>query len=667
MLLEQRLSRRGFIAASGAAMAAAGALPALGSAAGSSGAATHGAAAKGYQALTPSREDALRLSPGLRAQVLVGFGDPLFEGDPGLTARDLRSLAWLDADAAARQQRRFGSHNDAIAFFPSRTGRDAGLLCVNHEYVDAELVFAGLPADESARARDRETWIRAHPEAVAWMQAAHGVSVLEVRRGLRGWQVVKGARATRRITANTPMDIHGPARGDALLHTSADPTGTRALGTFANCAGGKTPWGTYLTAEENIQDYFGGAKTWAGGADADEATKRAHRRWPLHERSAYGWDLVDPRFDVRREPREALRHGWIVEIDPQDPGAPPRKRTALGRFCHEGANTLLTKDGRVAAYMGDDTKFEYVYKFVTRDRFDPKHRAANRDLLDHGTLFVARFDADGRGEWLPLVHDEAGPLNSRAGFASQAEVVIRCREAADLLGATPMDRPEDVEPSPVTGRVYMSLTKNDARAPVRGDFTGRTIDFGPDAANPRPKNDFGHIVELIEDGDDAASARFAWNVFMLAGDPRNPAARFLTRAEDLIAGQLAREDVYYAGYADRSAVSPIACPDNLGFDPSGRLWVVSDADTGLVGNNGCFVVPTSGPERGKLTQVLSAPAGAEVCGCEFTPDGSTLFLSIQHPGEGGSVDAPTSHWPDGQGLPPRSAVIAVTRDDGTPL
>jgi secreted PhoX family phosphatase len=266
-----------------------------------------------------------------------------------------------------------------------------------------------------------------------------------------------------------------------------------------------------------------------------------------------------------------------------------------------------------------------------------------------------------------LVHDENGPLNSRAGFADQGEVVIRCREAADLLGATPMDRPEDVEPSPVTGRVYMALTKNDARRAERGDFMGRRIDFGPDAANPRPKNDFGHIVELIEDGDDAASTRFAWNVFLLAGDPRNAAARLLTRAEDLVPGSMAREDIFYAGHADRARLSPIACPDNLGFDPSGRLWIVTDADTSLIGHNGCFMVPTTGPDRGLLKQVLSAPVGAEVCGCEFTPDGKTLFLSIQHPGEGGTVDAPVSHWPDGGGLPARSAVIAVSREDGRPL
>ena len=661
-LLEQRLSRRGFLEVSSAA-AAAGALPVAGVAATDVASPTKAAV---YTAIAPSREDRLRVASGLRHQILIGTGDALFKNDGGLSASDLRNLEWLDDQAATRQARRFGTNNDALAFFAADGRRTSGVLCVNHEYVMPELMFAGLPESSAERAKLRDGWIKTHPQAVAWMQAAHGVSVLNLQRSARGWSVRQGGPSTRRITANTPMEICGPARGDVLMQTNADPSGTRALGTFANCAGGKTPWGTYLTAEENIQDYFGGARTWAADS-TDDATKRAHQRWPLRERSAYGWDIVDPRFDLRREPREPLRHGWIVEIDPLNPAAPPKKRTALGRFCHEGANTILTRDGRVAAYMGDDTKFEYVYKFVTRDRFDPKNRAANRDLLDHGTLYVARFDADGRGEWLPLIHDEKGPLSTRNGFRNQAEVVIKCRAAADILGATPMDRPEDVEPSPLTGRVYMSLTKNDSRAAARGEFGGRELDLSPNVANPRPKNEFGHIVELTEDDDDAASTRFAWNVFLLAGDPRNPETRFLTRAADLLPGQLVRTDVYYAGFGERTAVSPIACPDNLGFDPSGRLWIVTDADEELIGNNGCFVVPTTGAERGLLRQVLSAPVGAEVCGCEFTPDGTTLFLSIQHPGEGGTVDQPVSHWPDGNGLPARSAVIAVTREDGNPL
>jgi secreted PhoX family phosphatase len=663
LLLDERLSRRRFLATTGLAAAAAGTLPAAGLAAAPPAA---GGARKSYRSIGPLRDDAVRLSAGLRHQVLIGWGDPLFAGDVGLSAKDIRSLDWLDDEASARQERRFGTNNDALAFFQADGKRTAGVLCVNHEYVTPELSLAGLPADPAGRVAVREAWIKARPQVVPWMQAAHGVSVLDLQRGTDGWRVVRGGRSTRRITANTPTELMGPARGDLLLRTNADPDGTVALGTFANCAGGKTPWGTYLTAEENIQDYFGGARSWAAET-TDEATRLAHRRWPLGERSAYGWEVTDARFDVRREPREPLRHGWIVEIDPQDPTSPPKKRTALGRFCHEGANTILAKDGRVAAYMGDDAKFEYIYKFVTRDRFDPRNLAANRDLLDHGTLYAARFDAHGKGEWLPLVHDENGPLNSRSGFRNQAEVVIRCRAAADLLGATPMDRPEDVEPSPLTGRVYMALTKNDERNPARREFNGREIDLGPDHANPRPRNDFGHIIELIEDGDDAASLRFAWNVFLLAGDPRNPAARFLTRAEDLSAGALTREDTYYGGFRDPTRVSPIACPDNLGFDPSGRLWVVTDGADELIGNDGCFVVPTNGPDRGLLQQVMSAPVGAEVCGCEFTPDGTTLFLSVQHPGEGGSVDKPVSHWPDGHGLPARSAVIAVSREDGEPL
>jgi secreted PhoX family phosphatase len=618
--------------------------------------------------LAPSRADALLLAPGYRHDILIRWGEALWRGGESLEPRLLAGPLLTRADAAAKQERQFGTNCDAIAFFPLSAGSSRrGLLCVNSEYVQVELAFSGLPHDDTQRAAMFANWIRANPNAVRWMQAAHGVNVIEVERRARGWRYRPGARQTRRITANTPCEIMGPARGAPLLRTNADPTGTRVLGTLANCAGGKTPWGTFLTAEENIDDYFGFARSW-GGDTEDFATLAAHARFPLGERSIYGWDLIDRRFDVRVEPREALRFGWIVEIDPFDPTAPPRKRTALGRFSHEGANTVLTRDGRVAAYMGDDDKFEYVYKFVTRGRFDPANRAANRDLLDDGTLYVARFDADGRGEWLPLVYDPNGPLNAATGFTSQADVVIKARAAADLLGATPMDRPEDVEPSPVSGRVYIALTKNGDRtgARARDFYTNREIELGPDAANPRPKNDYGHIVELIEQDEDAAATRFSWQVFLLAGNPQG-GGTLLTRYEDVVRGGLKREDTWYAGQSNPQQLSPIACPDNLGFDREGRLWIVTDTDDYSFGNNGCYVVPTTGPERGLLRQVASAPVGAEVCGCEFTPDGRTLFLSIQHPGEGGSIDAPVSHWPDGGSLPPRSAVVAIEREDGAPL
>ena len=664
-ILERRLSRRDALAAGLTATVSvgiAGALPVASATAKPAG------RAAALPRLEPSTRDALLLAPGYRYDVVAGWGDPITTRSTGFAADSRRTLAWLDSRAAERQAASFGENCDAIAYFPTSGQSSArGVLCVNHEYVVAELAFAGLPADAKTRARERRRWIEAHPQAVAWMQAAHGVSVIEVERGLRGWRTRPGGRLARRITANTPCGIMGPARGADLMRTVADPSGTRALGTFANCAGGKTPWGTYLTAEENIQDYFGGAEALAA-AGIDEATRAAHARWPLLRHSAYGWEWVDPRFDLLREPREPLRHGWIVEIDPRDPAAPPRKRTALGRFCHEGANTIVARDGRVVAYMGDDAKFEHVYKFVTRGRFDPANPGANRDLLDEGTLYAARFDASGRGRWLPLVHDENGPLNTAAGFRSQADVVIKCRAAASLLGATPMDRPEDVEPSPLTGRVYVALTKNGDREPgARGFMYGREVDFDPNPANPRPDNDFGHIVEMIEDGDDATGETFSWNVFLLAGDPRVPGGRFLTQPEDIAAGRLARGDTYYAGFPDRSQVSPLACPDNLGFDPQGRLWIVTDAEAGLVANNGCYVVPTQGPDRGLLRQIASGPVGSEVCGCEFTPDGRTLFLAIQHPGEGGVVERPVSHWPDGGSRQPRSAVVAVTREDGQPL
>jgi secreted PhoX family phosphatase len=359
----------------------------------------------------------------------------------------------------------------------------------------------------------------------------------------------------------------------------------------------------------------------------------------------------------------------MVEIDPHDPKSVPRKRTALGRFQHEGANTIVGKSGHVAAYMGDDDKFEYIYKFVTRDTFDPKNPAANRDLLDHGTLYCARFDADGTGEWLPLVQDENGPLNSSAGFANQGDVVIKARAAADLLGATPMDRPEDVEPSPITGRIYIPCTKASERGVTgRTDWSGRHVETGVNAANPRSDNKSGHIIEIAEGGDDARAVRFTWSVFLLAGDPA--AGRYIVDARELAlasGGSLAGTDTYFAGYPNAAELSPVYCPDNLGIDPQGRLWIVTDSDNKGNPNNGCFVVPTSGPQRGLLKQLASGPNGCEVCGCEFTPDGRTLFLAIQHPGEGGRLTKPRSHWPDGNGMPARAALVAIEREDGGPV
>lgn len=590
-----------------------------------------------FVGITPDQSAGLMLAKDFRSTVVARWGDTIMPGTPSLDVSRLRDNVLLAAGAVKQQMGQFGAHCDGVVYFPmdSRDSR-RGLLCVNHEYVSIEQSFAGLPKNDEEHSRDREAWIQAHPQAVAWMQAAHGVSVLEVRRSRAGWAVDTRSRFARRITANTVCELTGPARNNRLLRTEADPDGSRVLGTFANCAAGRTPWGTYLTAEENIDDYFGGYRTWLD-KDPDANQREAHRRWPLRERSAYGWEYADKRFDLHQNANEPFRHGWIVEIDPRQPELPPRKRTALGRFSHEAAATRLAQNGRVAVYMGDDDEFEYVYKFVSHGRYVPGRTVNPSALLDDGTLFVARFDADGTGRWLPLRYDPQGPLNRANGFENQGDVLIKARAAADLLGATPMDRPEDVEPNPVTGKVYIACTKNPNReaASRRAQFMGRVVDLGVDSANPRGANPFGHIIELSERDNDSAATDFRWEILLLGGaQTKNGGEHWL------------------------------ACPDNVGFDPAGRLWVVTDSDKRVNPNNGCFMVGVDGNGRGVLHQLLSAPRAAEVCGCEFTPDGTTLFLSIQHPGEGGSLEKPLSDWPDGGGLPPRSSLIAITRKAG---
>lgn len=618
-----------------------------------------------FVSIAPQNSDAFVVADGYRHNVIARWGDSLVTGTRDLDTGLLAADKWLNAGAVAAQERQFGTNADAVAYFPLQQGRAArGLVCVNHEYVNGELIWPGHRGSGMPAAA-RKAWFDTHPHAVAFMQAAHGVSVMQLHREASGWIRDLGAPQTRRITARTAMEISGPARGHALLRTHADPSGTRVSGTFANCAAGKTPWGTYLTSEENVDDYFAGGRTMLE-AGKNPALADAYRRFGLRERSFYGWEIQDPRFDARLEPHEPLRFGWMVEIDPHDPKSVPRKRTALGRFQHEGANTIVGKSGHVAAYMGDDDIFEYVYKFVTRDRFDAKQPAANRDLLDHGTLYAARFNADGTGEWLPLVQDEKGPLNTAAGFANQGDVVIKVRAAADLLGATSMDRPEDVEPSPITGRIYVACTKTAERGvESTRDINGRAPETTVNAANPRPDNRSGHIIEIAEADDDARATTFTWNVFLLAGDPAG--GRYIADARDLLPGKVGATDTYFAGYPSATGQSPLHCPDNLGIDPQGRLWIVTDTDDRSRPNNGCFVVPTSGPQKGLLKQLASGPISCEVAGCEFTPDGRTLFLSIQHPGEGGTLNSPRSHWPDGDGRPARAAFLALEREDGQPV
>jgi secreted PhoX family phosphatase len=392
-------------------------------------------------------------------------------------------------------------------------------------------------------------------------------------------------------------------------------------------------------AEENIHGYFSGELP-AGHKEAGN-----YKRMGIPEGS-YEWAAHYDRFDIGKEPNEPNRFGWIVEVDVNDPGSMPKKRTALGRFKHEGAESIVSTDGRVVFYLGDDERFDYVYKFVTAGKFNPDDRAANMELLDEGTLYVAKFSEDGAVAWLPVVFGE-GPLTAENGFASQADVLIETRRAADLLGATKMDRPEDVQPNGVNGRVYVMLTNNTKRK-----------DDQVDAANPRAKNAFGHLIEIAEDGGDFAATTGKWEVLLKCGDPSvaEVGASFST---------------------ETSANGWFGMPDNCAVDSAGRLWVATDGnnakDTGRT--DGLWAVDTEGSARTTSKLFFRAPVGAEMCGPLFTPDDATAFVAVQHPGDGGEewegfgrpsyYEDLSTHWPDFKpDMPVRPAVVAITRQGG---
>ena len=570
----------------------------------------------GFKSVGATTADTLTVPEGYVAEVIAAWGEPV-----GLAAAS-PAFRFDASNSAAEQEAQMGMHHDGMHYF-AQHGNQGGLLAINHEYTDDGLLHPDGLATWSA-------------EKVRKSQAAHGVSVIEVRQAAGGsWQVVRPSPYARRITAFTPVELRGPAAGHPLLRTAADPLGRRVLGILNQCASGITPWGSYLTSEENFITYFKGPEE----PDAHQ------RRWGLRKGTGlyYRWHEHDERFDTARHPNEHNRFGWVVEIDPHDPTMTPIKRTAMGRAAREGATVAVTKGGRAVVYSGEDARFEYIYKFVSRDAIRPGGFKANSELLDHGTLYVARFDADGRGRWLPLTHGD-GPLTAANGFADQGELLVKARQASDALGATKMDRPEWIAIDHERW-VYCTLTNNSAR--------GAAGQPGVDAANPRANNSMGHIIRWREDGDHDGSS-FAWNHFVLAGDPANERAD----AKGNVKG-----DAFGA-------------PDGLWVDGRGVLWIQTDMSSTAMGKGdlqrlGNNMMLAADPKSGETRRFLVGPPGCEVTGATGTPDGRTMFINIQHPGEtpGGRSDPANpqrysswpDHRPDGR---PRSATVVIRRRDG---
>ncbi|MFJ3093895.1 PhoX family protein [Streptomyces hydrogenans] len=581
-----------------------------------------------FAPVAPNTEDRVTVPSGYGQNVVIRWGEPILRGAPAFDS---------ERQTAEAQAGQFGYNNDFLSLLPLRGERDRQVLVANHEYTDEVLMFRGYDAANPTREQVEIAW------------AAHGLSVVVVQEERRGGRLTPVRRhpLNRRLHTTSAFELTGPAAGGALVRTSADPKGRTVLGTLNNCAGGTTPWGTTLHGEENFNQYF------ANGSSATD--KRYGVGTGASERK---WERFDKRFDLAQEPNEVHRFGWVVELDPYDPESTPRKRTALGRFKHEAAQPRLTADGRPVVYMGDDERFDYFYKFVSSKRMmkgdSRKARAHNLTLLDEGTLYVARLtgdspaaeldgtgklpndgEFDGSGTWIPLA--TAGPEGavSHVPGMTAEEVFVFTRLAGDKAGATKMDRPEDVEPSPRTGRVYVALTNNTNR--------GKGTNPGVDEANPRNLNKHGQVLELAEHWDDPSADGFAWRLFLVAGDPDDPAT-------------------YFAGYP-KDKVSPISCPDNVAFDPHGNLWISTDGNQ-LGSHDGLFGVAVHGERRGELKQFLTVPRGAETCGPVIQD--RRVLVAVQHPGEldGASVENPASVWPDGPGRIVRPSVVAVWRNDG---
>ena len=640
--------------------------------------AASGSAHASFASVGITNADTVSVPAGYSWRTLIAWGDALFEGIPD--APD------LDAMTRADQERRFGQNNDMLALFageyafPPPKTQDRMILCANNEYATLELVYPGLRSPRDVT-----------PAQIEALYAAVGVSVVDLARDGSGWRVVKSNAAggrNRRITPFTPVVFSGPAARHPWIvaasekFNAAEPARGEApahavrCGTGANCAGGLTPWGTYLTAEENFDGLFVGyLDSAAQFEDPALALDSSSFGYPSYGPPA---DKAPQQFNLASNPRGPALYGWIVEIDPYDPHSTPKKRTALGRKKNECATTALTRDGRVAVYMGDDQRDEHIYKFVSHGRFEPGNRAANADLLDHGQLYCAQLDEDGSGRWIAITLDAANAAaaaeDSPIRFRDEADLLVRVRDAARFLGATAMDRPEDVEALHDEnwrglGPVLIACTNNNERGFARPGNPRRENAENPHTAQ---NNLAGHILRFDEADGDCGATRFTWDIFAMGGDPNSETGTVRTRG----GGAPAFVSTAFDGQPTTSG-ERFACPDNLFIDSTHRAWIATDgSDFVFEDCNDCVMMtPVAAEHPRPIKRFLVGPVGAEICGPLMAPDERTFFCAIQHPGGNNvaGVDfstlrwqgaAPTSHFPDGSNSWPRSAVVMITRDGG---
>lgn len=644
-VVDARTSRRGFILGSLAAMAAGLYAAPVVSARRALADSTSASPLLGFKPVPIAVDDKVAVPEGYKVQVLAPWGTPINGTSPAYQP---------GAVTGADQALQVGTHHDGMHFFPIEGSSEDGLLVMNHEYVEPRFFHAkkwkGQKLDNETVVFDANG-MRDADEVLAEING-HGCTVIRIRKGADGnWAIVEDPM-NRRVTGLTPMEIAGPLRGSQHLVTKYSPDGTKTRGTLNNCAHGVTPWNTYMSAEENWAGYF--VNTDMEG-DKPKLPREQARYGVPTKVSRYGWEKAAGgadeflRFDASTKGASAAEDyrnepstfGWLIEFNPFDPASVPKKRTALGRFAHEGIVFAPVAAGKpVVCYSGDDARFEYIYKFVSSKPYDPA--AADGSLLDEGTLYAAKFNADGSGEWLALAPGQNG-LTPENGFADLADILVNTRLAADTAGATKMDRPEWGAVDPGTGEVYFTLTNNTRRTQTQVD-----------AVNPRAENTFGQIVRWRYENTDHTAARFQWDLFVLAGNKGSSAT---------FKGEALNED------------SIFACPDGLWCDANSRLWIQTDMGDigppfkGALEPFGTNQMLAADPSTGEVRRFLTGPWGQEVTGVITTPDQKTMFVNLQHPGAHATDEQFAagdfgSGFPDYAGAVPRSATLVITRVDG---